>query len=102
MNDGTEDEVLLEDAKLDSGFFQSCEIGFENIKMVLKGKKSNDQDRLILDGSIRGKATPGRMVRYDFVFIQKPKPISDFILFVDQWFSELKFSCFETMNSCQY
>ena len=81
--DGAEDEVSAEDAKLDPGVLQNCEIGFENIKMVLKGKKSGDEDRLILDGSIRGKASPGRMVRYDFAFTQNTKPISKFILFVD-------------------
>jgi len=36
------------------------EIGFDNIKLVLKGKKS--VDRLILDGSLKGKLTSGRML----------------------------------------
>ena len=45
-----------------TGFFQSVEIGFEDVGMVLKQKKKNKGDRVILDGSIRGVAKPGRML----------------------------------------
>eukprot|EP00978_Attheya_sp_CCMP212_P039754 scaffold209912_cov54-Attheya_sp.AAC.2 len=40
---------------------QKVEIGFEDIQITLKQKKQKE-DRLILDGSIRGKALPGRML----------------------------------------
>ena len=49
-----------------SGFFQSVEIGFEDVTMVLKQKKNKgtegNGERVILDGSIRGIAKPGRML----------------------------------------
>lgn len=49
-----------------SGFFQSVEIGFEDVTMVLKQKKKKgtegNGERVILDGSIRGIAKPGRML----------------------------------------
>lgn len=48
---------------MDTGALHNVELGFEGIKMILKqGKKK--QDRIILDGSIKGKARPGRMVRH--------------------------------------
>lgn len=55
------EEFVLENGKA-SEFLSQCEVGFEDIKMVLqqKGKKP---DRVILDGSFKGNARPGRMVR---------------------------------------
>lgn len=47
--------------QLHSGFLQSVEVGFEDVGMVLKQKKGRP-DRVILDGSIRGVARPGRML----------------------------------------
>lgn len=44
-----------------SGFFKSVSVGFEDIAMTLKQKKSKSE-RVILDGSIRGEAQPGRML----------------------------------------
>lgn len=44
-----------------SGFLQSVEVGFEDLTMTLQQKKTKTE-RLILDGSIRGVAKPGRMV----------------------------------------
>lgn len=43
-------------------FFQSVEVGFEDIGMILKSKKKGRSDRVILDGSIRGVAKSGRML----------------------------------------
>ena len=43
-------------------FFQSVEVGFEDIGMILKSKKKGRSDRIILDGSIRGVAKSGRML----------------------------------------
>ena len=37
------------------------EIGFEDIKIALE-QKGGKPDRIILDGSLRGKAQPGRML----------------------------------------
>ena len=48
--------------QLNSGFFQSVEVGFKDVGMVLKQKKKGSADRVILDGSIRGRARPGRML----------------------------------------
>jgi ABC-type lipoprotein export system ATPase subunit len=38
------------------------DLGFNGFKMELKAKKKNQSSRLILDGSIRGRAQPGRML----------------------------------------
>ena len=43
-------------------FFQSVAVGFEDVGMILKSKKKGRSDRVILDGSIRGVAKPGRML----------------------------------------
>ncbi len=53
------EELLIEEHETD--FLQSCEVGFEGIKLILKQKK-NKPDRVILDGSLKGKARPGRML----------------------------------------
>ena len=38
------------------------DLGFSGFKMELKSKKKKKENRLILDGSIRGRARPGRML----------------------------------------
>jgi len=57
--------IIIEDVILEhndnSDFLQSCEVGFEGIKMTMK-QKGNKPDRVILDGSLKGKARPGRML----------------------------------------
>lgn len=60
-----EDIICETPEQTHSGFLHSVEVGFEDIAMSLKVKKSKT-DRWILDGSIRGKAKPGRMVRASF------------------------------------
>ena len=40
----------------------NMDLGFIGFKMELKGKKKKKENRLILDGSIRGRARPGRML----------------------------------------
>ncbi|KAL7544685.1 hypothetical protein ACHAWF_008054 [Thalassiosira exigua] len=57
-----EDLVCENPEQLHTGFFQSVEIGFEDVGMTLKQKKKNSADRVILDGGIRGVAKPGRMM----------------------------------------
>jgi len=41
---------------------EKMDLGFSGFKMELKAKKKNQTSRLILDGSIRGRAQPGRML----------------------------------------
>ena len=41
---------------------EKMDLGFNGFQMELKGKKNNQESRLILDGSIRGRARPGRML----------------------------------------
>jgi hypothetical protein len=41
---------------------ESVELGFSDIQLVLQAKKKENGDRVLLDGSIRGKASPGRML----------------------------------------
>mmetsp|Transcript_28601 Transcript_28601/g.42821 ORF Transcript_28601/g.42821 Transcript_28601/m.42821 type:complete len:712 (+) Transcript_28601:100-2235(+) len=58
-----DDDIIIEDeTQLSSGFFDKVEIGFENIQMTLAQKSKNKPKRVILDGSIRGTAKPGRML----------------------------------------
>ena len=57
-----EELVCDKQEQLHTGFFQSIEVGFEDVGMVLKQKKKGTADRVILDGSIRGVAKPGRML----------------------------------------
>ena len=45
----------------DLGLSQECEVEWENIKMTLSQKKSKE-NKLLLDGSIRGKISSGRML----------------------------------------
>ncbi len=44
------------------GGLSSVELGFSDIRMELKGKKSKGGNKILLDGSIRGHARPGRML----------------------------------------
>ena len=57
-----EDLVCDNPEQLHTGFFQSIEVGFEEVGMVLKQKKKGKSDRVILDCNIRGVAKPGRML----------------------------------------
>jgi hypothetical protein len=41
---------------------EKMDLGFSGFQMELKAKKKNQSSRLILDGSIRGRARPGRML----------------------------------------
>lgn len=54
-------EIQLSEDEENRHFMQSCELGFEGIKLTLK-QKGNKPDRVILDGSLKGKAMPGRML----------------------------------------
>jgi len=56
-----EDVVLEDDEDMDTGSLRRVEVGFENVRMTLRQKKGSG-DRVILDGSIRGKAQSGRML----------------------------------------
>lgn len=38
------------------------DLGFSGIFMELKAKKKKQEHRIVLDGSIRGRARPGRML----------------------------------------
>mmetsp|Transcript_32418 Transcript_32418/g.67992 ORF Transcript_32418/g.67992 Transcript_32418/m.67992 type:complete len:279 (+) Transcript_32418:93-929(+) len=57
-----EDIVCETQEQTHTGFFQSIEVSFKDVGMILKPKKKNKADRVILDGSIRGVAKPGRML----------------------------------------
>ena len=52
-------EVVMEEEE-QSDLLESCEVGFEGIKLTLQQKKK--PERHILDGSLKGKAKPGRML----------------------------------------
>lgn len=54
-----DDIEILEER--DDPSYESCEVGFEGIRILLKQKKKKS-DRVILDGSLKGKARPGRML----------------------------------------
>ncbi len=41
------------------GGLDSVDLGFSDIRMELKGKSG---DKVVLDGSIKGRARPGRML----------------------------------------
>lgn len=57
----SDSEIQLSEDVENRHFMQSCELGFEGIKLTLK-QKGNKPDRVILDGSLKGKAMPGRML----------------------------------------
>jgi ABC-type multidrug transport system ATPase subunit len=46
------------------GGLSSVDLGFSDIRMELKGKKKKGKgaSKIVLDGSIRGRAQPGRML----------------------------------------
>jgi ABC-type multidrug transport system ATPase subunit len=54
------EELIIEDDEA-KDLLNSCEVGFEGIKLILK-QKGSKPDRVILDGSLKGKASPGRML----------------------------------------
>lgn len=60
-DESASDEDIIVDEEDEQHFFKSCEVGFEGIKLILeqKGKKP---ERIILDGSLKGIAKPGRML----------------------------------------
>ncbi len=41
---------------------EKMDLGFSGFQMKLKSQKKNQDGRLLLDGSIRGRAQPGRML----------------------------------------
>jgi len=56
------DDLLFDTSvQIRTGFSQLVEVGFADVSVSLKQKKGTP-DRLILDGSIRGIAKPGRMM----------------------------------------
>lgn len=58
----SDEELVLEDDIQSRHFMQRCEFGFEGIQITLEQKGKDTPDRLILDGSLKGKAMPGRML----------------------------------------
>jgi ABC-type lipoprotein export system ATPase subunit len=63
-----EDLVIQDDKVVAMGGMESLDIAFDGIKLALKTKKNgkdpkeNSGERLILDGSICGRARPGRLL----------------------------------------
>jgi len=58
-----EDDIIIEKGKVGArGGLSSVELGFSDIRMELKTKKRNGGKKILLDGSIRGRARPGRML----------------------------------------
>ncbi len=56
----SEDEVIVEEGHIKA--MEKMDLGFNGFQMELKAKKKNQDSRLLLDGSIRGRAQPGRML----------------------------------------
>lgn len=56
------EDIVCDNPEQLQSLFQSVEVGFEDLSMNLKQKKKGVADRVILDGSIRGVAKPGRML----------------------------------------
>lgn len=54
------EEMIIEENHIKG--MEKMDLGFNAFQMELKGKKKNHDSRLILDGSIRGRARPGRML----------------------------------------
>ena len=52
-------EILVEEEEPSA--LKQCELGFEGVKMILQQKKGKP-DRVILDGSLKGVAKPGRIL----------------------------------------
>jgi hypothetical protein len=55
----TEEEVIIQDGHVKA--MEKMDLGFNGIYMELAAKKKK-KSRVILDGSIRGRARPGRML----------------------------------------
>ncbi|VEU37074.1 unnamed protein product [Pseudo-nitzschia multistriata] len=55
-----EGEIIVQDDHIKT--MKKMDLGFRGFRMELKGKKKDQKNRLILDGSIRGRARPGRML----------------------------------------
>lgn len=55
-----EGKVVVQDDHMK--VMEKMDLGFSGFKMELKAKKKSQTSRLILDGSIRGRAQPGRML----------------------------------------
>ena len=52
--------MIEEDTQMDA-VIGRVDLGWEGIKMVLKQKKGDKADRVILDGSLKGVAKAGRL-----------------------------------------
>lgn len=59
-NGDGEEDVTVQDGHIMS--MESMDLGFSGIFMELKAKKKKQEHRIVLDGSIRGRARPGRML----------------------------------------
>ena len=55
-----EKKIIVEDDQIQA--MGKMDLGFSGFQMVLKPQKKNKKNRLILDGSIRGRARPGQML----------------------------------------
>lgn len=58
-DEAEDSELVIEEEE--SNALEQCELGFEGVKMILQQKKGKP-DRVILDGSLKGIARPGRML----------------------------------------
>ena len=60
----TDEIVVRNDQVVPMGGLETADLGFSDLLMELQvGKKKNsDGKRILLDGSIRGRAQPGRML----------------------------------------
>ena len=56
----SEEKLIIKDDYIKH--MEKMDLGFSGFQMELKAKKKNQSSRLILDGSIRGRARPGRML----------------------------------------
>lgn len=54
-SNGVDMSTLLSDSP-------EVDLSFEGIRMTLAGKNRKNGDRVLLDGSLRGRAQPGRML----------------------------------------
>ena len=56
----SEEELIVQDGQIKA--MEKMDLGFGGFFMELKAKKKNQDSRIILNGSIRGRAKPGRML----------------------------------------
>jgi hypothetical protein len=68
------EDIVCDSPEQVKSLFQSVEVGFEDLHMTLKQKKKGEPDRVILDGSIRGVAKPGRMLAIMVSSFVNPTP----------------------------